>query len=81
MVQFMLGCLNLVLVYQIGVQLFDRRAALISARLYLGYGLLVFYETKILAEILGLTFSVLSSAIFQLPSSNGVESSCAVAGP
>jgi 4-amino-4-deoxy-L-arabinose transferase-like glycosyltransferase len=57
-VQFLLGSVNLVLIYQIGVQLFDRRAALISAWLYLGYGLLVFYETKILAEILGLTLSL-----------------------
>jgi 4-amino-4-deoxy-L-arabinose transferase-like glycosyltransferase len=66
-VQFLLGCLNLLLIYQIGVQLFERRAALISAWLYLGYGLLVFYETKIMAEILGLTLSLATLALHTSP--------------
>lgn len=66
-VQFVLGCLNLVLVYQIGSHLFDRRAGLISAGLYLAYGLLVFYETKILAETLGLTLSLISLALYTSP--------------
>lgn len=67
MLQFGLGCLNLILIYQICLQLFDRRAALISAWLYFGYGLLVFYETKIMAEVLGLTLSLATIALQTSP--------------
>jgi len=58
--QLLLGCLNLVLVYHLAERLFDRRAAFVSTALYLTYGLLVFYETKLMAETLGLSLSLLT---------------------
>lgn len=63
LLQLLLGCVNLVLVYQITERLFDRRAAIVSSALYLGYGLLVFYETKVLAEVLGISLSLLALSL------------------
>jgi len=65
--QLVLGCFNLVLLYQIAERFFDRRAALISGVLYLTYGLLAFYETKVLAETLGLTLSLAALSILTQP--------------
>lgn len=61
--QLVLGCFNLVLIYQIAERLFGRRAALVTSTLYLGYGLLAFYETKVLAETLGLTLSLVAFSL------------------
>lgn len=65
--QLVLGCFNLVFLYQIAERLFDRRAALISGVLYLSYGLLAFYETKVLAETFGLTLSLAALSILTQP--------------
>ena len=61
--QLVLGCLNLVLVYQVAERLFDRRSAIVSSALYLSYGLLVFYETKVMAETLGFTLAWLTLSL------------------
>lgn len=65
--QLVLGCFNLVLLYQIAERLFDRRAALVGGTLYLTYGLLAFYETKVLAETFGLTLSLAALSILTQP--------------
>ena len=57
LVQFALGIATLWLIYLGTKTRFGWRAGLISAALYLGYGLVLFYETKVLSDALGLTLA------------------------
>lgn len=66
-VQFALGLVNLVVLHRMVARRFDEAAGLVSAALYLGYGLLLFYESKILSETLGLTLALLSLALYVSP--------------
>lgn len=63
-VQFLLGCLCLVLVYWVARRRFGERAALISVGLFFGYGPLLFYESKILSETLGMTLALGALAFY-----------------
>lgn len=62
--QFLLGVLNVVLIYFTARNLFHEKAALVSGILYLTYGMLLFYETKILAETLGLTLALMGLHLY-----------------
>lgn len=55
LVQLLLGLFNLALIRRITARWFGEPAGLLSALLYLGYGLLVFYETKLMSETVGMT--------------------------
>ncbi len=63
-VQLALGLLNLVLLYRLTAALFERIAAVAAAALYFGYGLLLFYESKVLSETLGLTLALGAMALY-----------------
>lgn len=66
--QFLLGCFCLVLVHHVARERFGSRAALISAGLFFGYGPLLFYESKILSETLGMTLALGALAFYLSPS-------------
>lgn len=70
LLQFGLGTLNLWLVFRLCQPRFGTPAAILSQGLYLGYGLLVFYESKLLSETLALTLCLLT---LQLYLSDGFE--------
>jgi hypothetical protein len=55
LVQLLLGGLNLLLVRRITARWFGETAGLSAAILYLGYAPLLFFESKIMSETLGLT--------------------------
>ena len=57
--QFILGGVNAWLVFDATRGRFGARAGLAAAALYAGYGLLMFYESKLLSETLGITLSLL----------------------
>lgn len=63
-VQFALGLFNLVLLYRLTASRFNRTAALVAVALYFGYGLLLFYESKVLSETLGLTLALGAMCFF-----------------
>lgn len=63
--QLLLGTLNLYLVYRLVRPRFGEGAALLSAALYLGYGLLLSYESKIVSETLALTLALLAAGAYQ----------------
>jgi tetratricopeptide (TPR) repeat protein len=56
--QMVLGLLNLILIYRIGLALFGSRTGLIAAAGAALYGPFAFYETKILGTALGLTLNL-----------------------
>ncbi len=66
-VQLGLGCVNLVLIYRLGTRLFSRLAGMVSASLYLGYGSLLFYESKLLPETLAMTLVVWGMWLYLSP--------------
>ncbi len=53
--QLLFGLFNLALIRRITARWFGEPAGLLSAFLYLAYGLLAFYETKLMSETLGMT--------------------------
>jgi 4-amino-4-deoxy-L-arabinose transferase-like glycosyltransferase len=55
LLQLALGVLNVALVARIGRALFDARAGAWAAACFAAYGPLLFFETKIMSETLGLT--------------------------
>jgi hypothetical protein len=81
LVQVFLGCLNILLVYAIAIRLFDQKSALTSVALYIGNSLFMFYETKILAETLGLSLCLFAYFLYLLPSfASGVWSTTIFCG-
>lgn len=62
--QLALGLGNLALLYWALKPRFGAPAALLSAFLYFGYGFLMFYETKILTETLGLSLALWATLAF-----------------
>lgn len=62
--QLTLGLGNLALLYWVLKPRFGAAAALFSACLYFGYGFLLFYETKVLTETLGLSLALWASLAF-----------------
>jgi hypothetical protein len=67
-VQLLLGCLNLALILRLSAERFSMRAGLFSAGLYLGYGPLLFYESKLLPETLSLTLVIVATSLYLSPS-------------
>lgn len=65
--QLALGTLNLCLIYRFLRTRAGHAAALISAGLYLGYGLLLSYESKILTETLALSLALGASLLYLSP--------------
>ena len=62
--QLFLGVANLGLIYWVLERQFGWRPALISSVFYFGYGLILFYETKILTETLGLSLALWATLAF-----------------
>jgi hypothetical protein len=62
--QFGMGLLNLWLVHRIVSKILGNRAARFAGALMLGYGLIVFYESKLLSETTGLTLQLLTAQFF-----------------
>lgn len=62
--QLLLGTANLGLIYWVLERRFGWRAALLSAVFYFGYGLVLFYETKVLSETLGLSLALWATLAF-----------------
>lgn len=62
--QLALGVAQVALVFVAVRRRFGATAALGSALLWLGYGLLVFYESKLLSETLGLTLALAAFAVY-----------------
>jgi hypothetical protein len=68
LVQLGLGLVNLALIRHVAARLFaDAWTGVVAAALYLGYGLLVFYEMKIMSETLGMTLLLGALALFVSP--------------
>lgn len=65
LLQLGLGTLNLWLLYRLARPRFGEAAALLSAGLYFGYGLLLSYESKIVSETLALTLALLAASAYQ----------------
>lgn len=65
LLQLGLGTLNLYLVHRFVRPRFGEAAALLSAALYFGYGLLLSYESKIVSETLALTLALLATGLYQ----------------
>jgi 4-amino-4-deoxy-L-arabinose transferase-like glycosyltransferase len=63
-VQLALGCAAVALVFRITRRLFGPEAALAASLLHLGYGLFLFYESKILSETLGLTLALVALDLY-----------------
>ncbi|MFQ5443941.1 MAG: ArnT family glycosyltransferase, partial [Nitrospinales bacterium] len=59
-VQFLFGALSAVLVYAIGLRLFDRKIALLSSALFALYGPQIYYEAILYREFLATFFVLLS---------------------
>lgn len=66
--QLLLGLATLYLLHRTVAALFDEKAALIAGLLMTGYGLVVFFETKLMSETLGL--ALLVSAVAALASAS-----------
>ncbi|MBN1652743.1 MAG: glycosyltransferase family 39 protein [Deltaproteobacteria bacterium] len=64
LLQLLLGCLALLMLYVFVLRNAGRRAALFSAALYLGYGTLLYFESKILSDALGLFLVLLASGLY-----------------
>ncbi len=62
--QLTLGTLNLFLVARIARRLGARVGGIAAAAIYLGYGLLIYFESKLLSETLGLTLALVAYAAF-----------------
>lgn len=67
LLQLVLGYLNLFILYRVVRSRHGAGAGLIAAALYFGYGLLLFFETKLMSETLGLHLAVLAMALFLSP--------------
>jgi len=65
--QLALGCLNLYVIFRIVRPRFGETAALISAALYFGYGLILSFESKLMSETLGLTLALLALGFYLSP--------------
>lgn len=62
--QLAFGCVGACLIYVIGFRLAGRASARFSALLYLGYGTLLYYESKLLSESLSILLAVLAVAFY-----------------
>ncbi|MDB4991025.1 MAG: hypothetical protein JWN04_6203, partial [Myxococcaceae bacterium] len=81
LVQFVLGLLNLALIRTITARLFGELAALLATALYLGYGPLLFFESKVMSETLGMFLLLMSLALIYRPSfARAAPSLCSAAG-
>lgn len=65
--QLALGLLDVVILFRIVERRWDEDAALASAALYVGYGLLLFYESKLLSETLGFTLALVATYLYTSP--------------
>ncbi|MBI2892087.1 MAG: hypothetical protein HYY06_00945 [Deltaproteobacteria bacterium] len=75
--QMALGLASLVLLFRLGDRLWGRAAGIGAALLYFGYGLFLFYETKILSETLAIFLLIVTLTIW---SSRGFEAGRALHG-
>jgi len=66
-VQLCLGLCNIALVVRIVGRRFGPAAAVAGGALFLGYGLFLFYESKIQSETLGLTLTLLGYSMYLSP--------------
>jgi 4-amino-4-deoxy-L-arabinose transferase-like glycosyltransferase len=63
-VQHLLGCVSVLFLYYFVRKSAGRRAALFSSALYLGYGTLLYFESKILSETLGLFIALIATGFY-----------------
>jgi hypothetical protein len=66
-VQLALGLVNLGLLYAVVRRLFDPLVAFVAGLLWVLYGLLLFYETKVMSETLGITLCLGAFALYLSP--------------
>lgn len=67
LLQGVLGYLNLFILYRVVRSRYGAGAGLVAAALYFGYGLLLFFETKLMSETVGLHLAVLAMAVYLSP--------------
>jgi 4-amino-4-deoxy-L-arabinose transferase-like glycosyltransferase len=65
--QLFLGLVNLLIVYALVRRMFDPWAAFVSGMLYTSYGFLLFFETKVMSETLGLSLGLAAFALYLSP--------------
>lgn len=71
--QLFLGIANLILVHRLVRARYGEAAAIVAALMYQGYGLLLFYETKIMSETLGLTLALLAMNVYSAPATHAAK--------
>lgn len=67
LLQLGLGYLNLFILYRVVRSRHGAGAGQVAAALYFAYGLLLFFETKLMSETLGLHLAVLAMALYLSP--------------
>lgn len=64
LLQLALGCVGALVIYVVSFRLAGRVAGRFSAALYLGYGTLLYYESKLLSETLSMLLAVIALGVY-----------------